>query len=97
MLPLEVSMTTDPASPTLPPKAAITTFPAQRLALVFDRINDPSLVYEVYASSDLVDWGVAPIWASTSSQNANGTVTVSDVVDLSAAPRRFLRLQVTKP
>lgn len=66
-----------------------------RLALVFDRIADPALVYQVEASSNLsLPWNV--IWTSTAEDNTLGPVQVLDVEPLSAQPRRFLRLRVTR-
>jgi fibronectin type 3 domain-containing protein len=63
------------------------------LRLVFERIADPDLVYEVEASPDLVQWTV--IWSSTGSDNTEGVVAVSDGSPLSASSRRFLRLKVS--
>ena len=63
------------------------------LQLVFERVADPSLVYAVEASSDLVEWTV--VWASTGPDNTEGVVIVPDNSSLSASPRRFLRLRVS--
>jgi hypothetical protein len=68
-----------------------------RLTLSFTRIADPALTYMVWASSDLVDWGVSPVWSSSGPENVDGPFTFTDEIDLFASPRRFLRLQVTTP
>lgn len=65
------------------------------LTITFRRIADPSLTYQVWASSNLTDWGVTPIWSSTSAQNTAGPVTVTDPSTMGT--RRFLRLKVLAP
>jgi phosphodiesterase/alkaline phosphatase D-like protein len=69
---------------------------AGRLALTFDRIADPDLLYAVWAGFDL---GGSPpwelIWSSTGVENVPGPVTVADTRTLDAQPRRFLRLRVS--
>lgn len=65
------------------------------LTLTFDRIADPALTYEIWASTDLVTWGL--IWSSTGAQNTVGEVVVTDSSALSENPRRFLRLRVVRP
>ncbi len=63
------------------------------LRLVFSRIADPGLLYEVQATSDLVTWDV--VWSSSGADNVDGVVTVADDAPLPAAARRFLRLRVS--
>jgi len=63
------------------------------LTLTFNRIADPSLVYTVEASDDLVAW--TSIWTSTAAQNVAGPVVVADGESVADHGRRFLRLQVT--
>jgi autotransporter-associated beta strand protein len=69
-----------------------------RLVLVFQRIADPSLLYEVLASSVLTDqpgdWQA--VWASTGLSNIPGPVVVEDTPPAPTPERRFLRLRVTR-
>ncbi len=62
------------------------------LTLTFNRVADPSLVYEVQGSSSLSGW--TTLWSSTGPANVAGEVTVSDS---QATSPRFLRLMVTVP
>ena len=80
------------AASALPPQAGVA---GNTLAITFHRIADPTLTYQVWASSNLSDWGASPIWSSTGAANTAGEVTVTDV--LSNQPRRFLRLKVLAP
>ncbi|MBC8012160.1 MAG: hypothetical protein H7067_18910 [Burkholderiales bacterium] len=67
-----------------------------KLQLVFARVADPALRYEVEAVADLTTASPWPvIWTSAGAQNVAGTVTVDDVEPLSEHPRRFLRLRIT--
>ncbi|MCC5842299.1 MAG: DNRLRE domain-containing protein [Opitutales bacterium] len=66
------------------------------LTLTFDRLADPDLVYAVWASSNLIDWGTEPVWSSTGTENVGGGVTVLDPQPLSPGQPRFLRLEVTR-
>ncbi len=68
-----------------------------RLALAFQRVADEQLVYEVWASGDLEDWGSVPIWISTEDQNQPGEVTINDKESAQIHLRRFLRLKVRQP
>jgi autotransporter-associated beta strand protein len=87
-------------NPSVPDAAAVTPVavasgsPA-RLAITFGRIADPLLTYSVRAYDSLTDSGTV-IWTSSGSENVAGPVTVSDVVEIAAAPRRFLRLEVSR-
>ena len=72
------------------------------LTLSFNREKDATdITYRVEATGDLSSsW--AEIWNSTSEPyggggNASELVTVQDTVPVSTAPRRFIRLKVTKP
>lgn len=65
------------------------------LALVFNRIADPALTYEVEAASTLgggAGWTV--IWSSTGEANVAGPVVVEDVPGAEDQSTRFLRLRV---
>jgi hypothetical protein len=68
------------------------------LSLRFQRIADPTLLYEVQAAAEPVpdpaSWDV--IWSSTGSGNSAGPVTVSDVPPEPAPVRRFLRLRISR-
>ncbi|MCU0791998.1 MAG: autotransporter-associated beta strand repeat-containing protein [Opitutaceae bacterium] len=70
-----------------------------RLTLTYTRVADPALVYTVDAVDELTGtW--APLVVdgnpSTGSANIAGTVIVTDTVSVSAQPRRFLRLRVSR-
>ncbi len=80
------------AASALPPQLGM---PGNSLTITFHRIADPTLTYQVWASSNLADWGASPIWSSTGAANTAGEVTVTDV--LTNQPRRFLRLKVLAP
>lgn len=69
---------------------------ALKLQMTFGRVADPALTYEVWVSTDLVDWGSAPVWSSSGSENTPGEVTFTDSVNITETPRRFLRLRVTR-
>lgn len=72
------------------------TGPNGRLALVFARVADPTLLYEVQGTGALdADWTV--VWSSTGSDNQAGSVTVEDAAEEAGQPRRFLRLRVVRP
>lgn len=67
-----------------------------RLQLSFHRISDPNLTYQVWASSDLVNWGNDPIWSSSGNDNLAGEIVVEDVLLTTEQPRRFLRLVILR-
>jgi hypothetical protein len=67
-----------------------------RLTLIFPRVADPALVYEVEAASSL-GASMPPIWQSTGSQNTAGMVEVEDNQDFSNGNPRFMRLRITAP
>jgi hypothetical protein len=89
-----------PPGATAPPPAlhvsGLNPQPLSSLALTFPRRPDPTLTYEVEASSNLATWQT--LWTSTGPANTSGPVTVTDDTSLSPeSPRRFLRLRVTPP
>ncbi len=69
--------------------------PLGKLTLTFPRVADSSLLYEVFGSDDLLDWGL-PVWSSTGEQNTPGNVTATDTAPI-PRDRRFLKLHVTQP
>jgi autotransporter-associated beta strand protein len=65
-----------------------------RLTLTFTRIADASLTYVVQATNNpMSTW--TDLWSSTGAANMAGSVTVPDTEDISANPKRFLRLKVS--
>jgi len=78
---------TTPAS-SLTPRVS---FAKADLLFTFNRVADSDLTYEVWASTDLVDWGESPIWSSAGIENTEGEITVAIPLD---SPSRFLRMQV---
>lgn len=93
---LEYAFGTSPVSFTSQAALAPAVY-ENRLAISFDRIADPSLVYSVEAASNLAPADWTEIWQSTGLENVPGTVTILDTQDLSLSPRRFLRVRVTAP
>lgn len=91
---LEYALGTSPLSPNPGPNVRITNNGGARLALDFARVADPALTYAVQASNDLATW--TAIWTSSGAQNVAGPVAAIDPAALSATPRRFLRLSVTR-
>ena len=67
------------------------------LALMFTRIADPALTYDVEAA-DAAGGPYVSIWTSTGAANTAGSVTVTDPVALGAGgpAARFLRLRVAR-
>jgi fibronectin type 3 domain-containing protein len=88
---LEYALGADPGVATAAPYQL--QFSNGVLRLVFERIADPDLVYEVQASSDFAAWNA--IWSSSGDDNTEGVVVVPDDTPLSAGTRRFLRLRVS--
>jgi hypothetical protein len=89
---LEYAMGGDPNDPASAPR--LTCRPeGNNLKVTFQRIADPTLIYQVWASNDLVDWGLSPIWASTGTSNIAGEVLVSEPANQT---RRFMRLVVLR-
>ncbi len=66
-----------------------------RLTVKFNRVADPSLTYEVFATDDLSSAG-AMIWSSTGVENVAGPVTVTDTVTTQGRPKRFVRVRITR-
>ncbi len=89
-------------NPTIPDRAQLPALHSAEvgdnthLTLTFSRVADPDLVYEVWGSNDLSDWGALPIWYSSGELNSEGEVTVTDSVNIADQPRRFLRLNVRR-
>jgi hypothetical protein len=67
-----------------------------RLALGFERIGDPDLIYEVLASDDPTGFSWQSIWSSTGSASLPGLIIVDDSPPFPAPERRFLRLKVSR-
>jgi autotransporter-associated beta strand protein len=67
---------------------------AERLAMTFQRVADPDLVYEVLVAGDLNAW--TSLWTSTGAENTAGPVTVHDSEPLSGQSARFMRLKITR-
>jgi autotransporter-associated beta strand protein len=69
-----------------------------RLALSFQVVADPDLLYEMLATSNLgnlpADWET--VWTSTGGTNIAGPVVVHDSLPLPLPDRRFMRLRVTR-
>jgi hypothetical protein len=93
---LEYALGGDPKSP-VPAVLPVLDEDGTYLTLAFSRVADPELTYAVWASADLSNWGVEPIWSSTGAQNIAGPVMVTDTQPMASQPRRFLRLRVTLP
>ena len=66
-----------------------------RLALHFQRVADPLLVYSVEAGGSPAN--LSPIWSSTGAANTSGWITVEDSPAAAGAPARFMRLRVSMP
>lgn len=66
------------------------------LEMTFARAADPALVYDVRATNapELGEAGWTSIWSSTGAANVAGTVTVTDLVPVTAQPLRWLALWV---
>ncbi len=98
---IEYALGTSPLSSASRPVLDLEPVTAQgesspRLTLAFNRIADPTLIYQVEASSTLAPDSWTSIWSSTGAANLAGEVVVVDTVQLSSnAPRRFLRLRVS--
>lgn len=87
----------DPASTGRPEPELFEHAGETRLRVTFLRRGDPRLVYSVWATSDLADWGGAPIWSSTGAANLAGPVTVTDVTVVADGSPRFLQVRVDLP
>lgn len=94
---LEYATGSDPTKADAGAAAQVGLSPDQtKLTLTFNRISDPGLIYQVFATSDLTT-NPSPelIWSSTGAANVAGPVTVTDTTTVSSQPRRFLYLQVS--
>ena len=67
----------------------------KRLTVTFQRIADPTLIYEVLASDDAATPGTV-IWSSTGAQNVDGPVTVTDTVTAQERSKRFVRVRISR-
>jgi autotransporter-associated beta strand protein len=91
----EYALGLDPLSAsTWPPGFISSVDDTERLAVTFQRVADPGLVYEVMASGDLDTW--TPVWSSTGAANTAGPVTVHDSEPLRDHRARFMRLKITR-
>ena len=90
---LEYAVGADPRSRS--PAAVQAHMDTDRLKMVFSRIADPSLTYEVQFSGDLVSWTNA--WTSSGAGNIAEQITYTDPVGTGDVPRRFMRLRVGTP
>ena len=91
----EYALAMDPLVASSWPPGFITSVEgANRLAMTFQRVADPDLVYEVLVSGDLNTW--TPVWSSTGSENTTGPVTVHDSEPLTGQSARFMRLKITR-
>lgn len=99
---LEYALGSDPLAADTASPLAIALPPSlpHSLSLTFARVADPALTYSVVAADDLSGpWSgddAEVIFSSTGEQNTAGPVTVTDSAPVSAHPRRFLRLVVTR-
>jgi hypothetical protein len=66
------------------------------LALGFERIGAPDLIYELLVSDDPTGFSWQSIWSSTGSANVPGFVIVDDSPPSPSPERRFLRLKVSR-
>lgn len=60
------------------------------MSLSFPRVDDPALIYEVWATDDLLDWGGAPFWSGGGGAPAEVSVPA-------AGSRLYLHLRVRRP
>jgi autotransporter-associated beta strand protein len=91
---LEYALAGDPlaSDPGILPQPSLSN---HRLALTFQRIADPDLIYQVQASENLAEpWQT--VWSSTGGQNTAGQVAVEDIQTITGHPRRFMRLRVSR-
>ena len=92
---VEYALGTNPTQPSAGVPAA--TVVTGHLVVSFHRIADPALTYTVQATATPglpASW--LAIWSSTGAANTDGSVSVSDPVQMSSQPLRFLRLRVTR-
>ncbi|MCD8482621.1 MAG: putative Ig domain-containing protein [Verrucomicrobia bacterium] len=82
-----------PAADLLPQMQASLSPDGLGLQLSFHRIDDPSILYAVWLSTDLNDWGTEPVWQGHGANN--GIPGIQEVQVQTPGPRGFLRLQVT--
>lgn len=96
---LEYALGYDPAAPSdiIRPEIVgpVLTGDGLSLSLRFERVEDPNLLYEVQASSDLSADGWTSIWSSTGVDNTSGPVEIFHQPDPADIPV-FLRLRVSQ-
>ena len=91
----EYALGLDPlAASSWPPGFLVSVDGSDRLAMTFQRLADPQLVYEILASGDLSTW--TPVWSSTGAANTAGPVTVHDSESAGDHSMRFMRLKITR-
>lgn len=90
----EYSFAGDPLSPSDTGRPVLSV-QDQRLAIIFNRIADPALLYEVLATDNAASAG-SVIWSSTGAKNVAGPVTVTDTVTMSGREKRFIRVRITR-
>lgn len=96
---LEYALGREPAERDAAPATTLSRDSQGRLALAYARVADPALVYTVQVSADLAEWQTLPVAGnpSTGAANVAGPVTITDTDPAGVgAPRRFLRLLVTR-
>lgn len=92
----EYAQKSDPLNPVSRPEVNVSMSSTGYLTLTFQRRADTKLLYTVWASSDLKDWGTKEIRRSQTS-NVDLPLTVTDTVKISATtPRRFLQLRIER-
>ncbi len=92
---LEYALGLDPQQPAPQQMPIPTRDPlSQRLRLVFNRVDDPALLYEIWASDSPGAWEASPLWTSSGADNAAGPVLFEDPSPLPPSARRFLQLRV---
>lgn len=92
----EYAQRTEPLDPASRPAVTMAVNGTGYLTLTFQRRADTKILYTVWASSDLKDWGTKEIRRSQTS-NVDLPLTVTDTVKISATtPRRFLQLRIER-
>jgi hypothetical protein len=98
---LEYALGADPKTADLPTIAPVVGTAADRLTLTYTRpVAITDVAYTVEWSADLQTWTTGATATETLGTTDNGdgtaTVVVRSVATLSATPRQFLRLRVTR-
>ncbi|MGD7653958.1 MAG: hypothetical protein ACQCXQ_12130, partial [Verrucomicrobiales bacterium] len=91
---IEYATGTDPNSPNgSPVRIRPSSTINGELELIFDRIDDPALVYTVESTSDLSTTTWSPVWTGTGT--ATESVTIPESLWPAGESRRFFRLGVS--